>query len=172
MKRFREIDAAEHLPDRRHDDVLDERVDDLAEGRADDDADGEVDDVALHRELSELFQHGFSPSGVAGVWWNRGRSAAQHRLDRLERVDVLLSESRFFWMSPIDVRACRGAERAALVAGLLHGGLAEVAHLRVGVPCVTLPPSHPAAKMPDQCGDACSPLDRPSGHDVLLLETG
>jgi hypothetical protein len=55
----REVDAAEKLPDRRHQNVLHQRVDDLAEGSADDHADGEVDDGPSLR-IAELFQHGFS----------------------------------------------------------------------------------------------------------------
>ena len=59
---LREVDPAEEVGDRRHDDVLDQGVHHGAQGDADDDADGQGERVGLGQESLELAEHGWPPS--------------------------------------------------------------------------------------------------------------
>src|SRR6185436_12120484 len=99
------------------------------------------------------------------VWW--WGSAAEHPLDRLERVHVLLERVEIL-LDVADRRAelAGRAERAALLAGLLHDAFADVAHLRVRAPLRHAAADPSGGEDRDHGADASSSTDRRSSHQM------
>src|ERR1043166_4849937 len=109
----REIEAAGHRADDRHEDVADHRLDDLAEGRADDHADRKIDHVAAHREFLEFLEHRYPPSHAPGRGWQpltltRFTCPGRHRPLPASRRSVTMAVDR------TAERACQGVPQAML----------------------------------------------------------